>query len=97
MHPDIWKQLRLLFLAITGIVTGLILQITMEAVLIPDPCYYHARDTTKLFQLFYKLESSEGYHPTPTLLNTISMQVSGILLVLLLRHAWYRFLRALGE
>ena len=43
----------------------------LERIIIPDPCYYHSHDTNKIFDLFYDLTAKEGFHPTPSNLNTI--------------------------
>lgn len=42
-----------------------------EGILIPDPCYYHTQDSTWMFQLFYTLDSCDGGHPFPTILNLV--------------------------
>ncbi len=50
----------------------------LEYIIIPDPCYYHGEETTKLFDLFYKFTSDEGYHPSPTTFNYILTIALGI-------------------
>lgn len=51
-----------------------------EKILIPDPCYYHTHETNKVFDLFYGLPASEGFHPFPTLLNfTITGALGAVL------------------
>jgi hypothetical protein len=79
------KITRLLLCSFSGILCAFILNFILESVAIPDPCYYHARDTTKLFALFYKMESSEGFHPSPTLFNTLLTLAIGILAGIFLR------------
>ena len=49
----------------------------IDRILIPDPCAYHGEETTKIFNIFYKRESSEGYHPEPTFFNYILTVVLG--------------------
>jgi len=49
----------------------------LERLIIPDPCYYHSHDATKIFDLFYELTASEGYHPTPTKFNLIITLITG--------------------
>jgi len=49
----------------------------LERLIIPDPCYYHSHETTMLFDLFYELTASEGYHPTPTIFNLILTLIIG--------------------
>lgn len=78
MKAGINKITRFLLCSFFGIVPAFILNFILESIAIPDPCYYHTRDTTKLFDLFYKMESSEGYHPSPTLFNTLLTLSIGI-------------------
>ena len=49
----------------------------LENIIIPDPCYYHSRDTTKLFDLFYSMTAASGDHPFPTIFNFISTLTIG--------------------
>ena len=49
----------------------------LDTILIPDPCYYHSHDTNKVFDIFYDLPSSEGYHPFPTKFNFIFTSTIG--------------------
>lgn len=67
------KQLAIITLStIAGIFLAVIFNfIVLENILIPDPCYYHSHDTNMLFDLFYELTASEGYHPFPTRFNFI--------------------------
>lgn len=51
----------------------------LERLLIPDPCYYHAHDTTTIFNLFYQLTGEEGFHPSPTSLNYVITLTAGAL------------------
>lgn len=55
----------------------------LEHILIPDPCYYHNRETTMIFDLFYDLPSREGYHPSPTSFNFLITLIVGAFL------GWY--------
>lgn len=55
----------------------------LERLIIPNPCYYHSHNTTKVFDLFYKLTASEGYHPTPTIFNLTITLITGALTGLL--------------
>jgi len=50
----------------------------IEPAIIPDPCAYHVRNTSWLFDLFYKIDSNDGYHPTPGLFNHIITLVTGV-------------------
>ena len=71
------------FLKISGIsLIGIIVvflfnYLLLERLIIPDPCYFHSHDTTKVFDLFYELTASEGYHPTPTRFNLILTLIIG--------------------
>jgi hypothetical protein len=78
MKLHIYSIPRLLLYSVLGIVPAYILNFIIEGISIPDPCYYHGRSTTKLFDLFYKMESNEGYHPSPTLFNTLLTLAIGI-------------------
>jgi hypothetical protein len=65
-------------LAITGAVIAFILNFfVLQNIIIPDPCYYHKHDTTRLFDLFYDLPAFEGNHPFPTEFNFILTLVVG--------------------
>lgn len=67
--------------ALAGIIIALLLNFFItEYILIPDPCYYHTHDTTPLFDIFFDLTSSNGYHPFPSLFNFILTIVVGALL-----------------
>ena len=51
----------------------------LENIIIPDPCYYHSRDTTKLFDLFYSMTAVNGDHPFPTIFNLIfTLTIGGL-------------------
>jgi hypothetical protein len=53
-------------------------QFIIEPLIIPDPCIYHGEETNALFNVFYKFESSEGYHPAPTHFNFILTLLAGV-------------------
>ena len=52
----------------------------LERILIPDPCYYHARETNKIFDIFYDLPAFAGGHPFPTTFNFIFTLTIGAIL-----------------
>lgn len=52
----------------------------LEGILIPDPCYYHERETSKIFDLFYDLPSFAGGHPFPTKFNVVFTLTIGAIL-----------------
>ena len=60
----------------------------LENIIIPDPCYYHSRSTTRLFDLFYSMTASNGDHPFPTTFNFIFTLTIGGLAGLL--FGWWR-------
>jgi hypothetical protein len=51
--------------------------VLLEPLFIPDPCYYHDRDTNFLFDAFYSLESFAGGHPFPTAFNLLFTLFTG--------------------
>jgi hypothetical protein len=58
----------------------------LDPLIIPDPCYYHGRDTNFLFDAFYSLEASDGGHPFPTSFNLFfTLFTGGLTGFLLLR------------
>lgn len=72
------RLFKILGFTMTGIVIVFLFNyLLLEALIIPDPCYYHSHDTTKLFDLFYELTASEGFHPTPTMFNLVITLVIG--------------------
>lgn len=67
--------------ALAGAIIALFLNFFITSyILIPDPCYYHTHDTTLLFDIFFDLTSSDGYHPFPSLFNFILTIIVGALL-----------------
>ena len=70
------KSLALFLISIIGVAFlnfGIV-----EQIIIPDPCLYHTKETTFLWNLFYTLSGAEGYHPFPTLLNFILTLIVGV-------------------
>lgn len=76
------KQIALLILStFVGIVLAFILNfVILDRILIPDPCYYHTHDTNIIFDIFYDLPASEGFHPFPTKFNFIFTAIIGALI-----------------
>ncbi len=72
------KIAGLLFCYFLGLITAFVLHFMVEGILIPDPCVYHGKDTTKVFDLFYEMTSDEGYHPSPTTFNHVLTIILGI-------------------
>mgnify|MGYP003610684090 CR=1 FL=1 len=52
----------------------------LENVIIPDPCYYHSRDTNIIFDIFYEIPDWNGDHPYPTIFNMIFTIAIGAIL-----------------
>lgn len=69
-----------LFCLFLGLLTAFVLHFMIEGILIPDPCVYHGEKTSKIFDLFYKMTSDEGYHPSPTTFNYVLTIALGLLL-----------------
>jgi hypothetical protein len=67
------KQIALVILSSIGrIVLAFVFNFLIQyTIIIPDPCYYHTHDTSKMFDIFYELTSDNGYHPFPTMFNFI--------------------------
>lgn len=76
------RQILILTLsAFVGIVLAFFFNyFILDKILIPDPCYYHSHDTNKLFDIFYNLPASEGYHPFPTKFNFVFTTIIGAIL-----------------
>ena len=70
----------LAFCYFLGLLTAFFLHLMIEGILIPDPCAYHVKKTSKAFDLFYKMTSGEGYHPSPTIFNYVLTIAIGIVL-----------------
>jgi hypothetical protein len=58
-----------LLLTLPWLVILYVVNFVGELILLGDPCQYHSNDTSLLFDAFYDLPSSNGYHPAPTWLN----------------------------
>ena len=52
----------------------------LQRIIIPDECYYHNRETSWLFELFYSQTAADGYHPFPTLFNFLFTVAVGAVL-----------------
>ena len=60
----------IIILSIVGSLLTLILASTIiYDFFIPDPCYYHDREPSLLFKLFYSRPGSENGHPVPSIFN----------------------------
>ena len=75
------QKVIIILSSLAGAALALVLNFfILDKILIPDPCYYHSHDTNKVFDVFYELRSSEGFHPFPTTFNFIFTGVIGALL-----------------
>ena len=71
-------KLRLILFTISGAVIAFVANyFFIEQLIIPDPCYYHSRETTFLFDIFYSMPASAGDHPIPTIFNFIFTLMAG--------------------
>jgi len=70
----------LLFCCVIGLVAAFVLDLFIAGMIIPDPCEYHSKETTWIFDLFYRKTSDEGYHPSPTTFNYVLTIALGLLL-----------------
>ncbi len=46
-----------------------VINVFVQSVLLGDECQYHSNGTSFLFNLFYDLPASNGYHPWPSTFN----------------------------
>jgi hypothetical protein len=91
------RKLKMILFGTGGAITALIFNFGfLERILIPDPCYYHTNETTALFDMFYGLSASEGYHPFPTLFNFLFTLSIGIALGILLNKVIHERRRMAG-
>ena len=65
------KFFKALLLSVVWLPIVFLLSLMVQIGLLGDECQYHSGDTSFLFNLFYKFTSSNGYHPSPTILNLI--------------------------
>ena len=68
----------------------------VQRIIIPDPCHYHTNDTNPVFDIFYNLPASEGYHPFPTAFNILVTILIGIALGIVLHKVIYERRRIAG-
>lgn len=77
---SVLKIAGLLVCLFLGLLVSFVFHFLAENITIPDPCAYHSRQTTKSFDLFYKMTSDEGYHPSPTRFNYVLTIALGLVL-----------------
>ena len=66
------KAIIIIFSTLAGSALAFVLNFfILDKILIPNPCYYHSNDTSKIFDIFYELKAVEGFHPFPTKFNFI--------------------------
>jgi hypothetical protein len=80
-----------------GAITALIFNLGfLQKMIIPDPCYYHTNETNPIFNVFYNLPASEGYHPFPTAFNILLTILIGIGMGMMLHKVIYERRRIAG-
>jgi hypothetical protein len=73
------RVLKIIVFCFIGLILTFVLNyFVIEKLLIPNPCYYHSRDASQIFDLFYELPTSAGCHPVPTILNLTLTLLTGI-------------------
>ena len=72
--------IKILFMILGAIAILFLNYSFIEQILIPDPCYYHSRETSFLFRLFYDTPAFNGGHPFPSLVNIIFTIAIGLLI-----------------
>lgn len=72
------KNAIVIFCILIGLATAFVVNyFLLEKIIISNPCYYHNKKTTQLFNLFYSIEASNGGHPFPTGLNIVATLLIG--------------------
>jgi len=89
------NKLRTIILVIAGAIVAFFFNVyILENILIPDPCYYHVRTTSLLFDVFYSTPTYNGGHPMPTSLNIVlSLIIGGILGLVIANYLNKRYAR----
>ena len=76
----ILKRIILACSILFGVLTlGFLNYCIVEPLIVRDPCDYHGKETNGFFNLFYKMESSDGFHPAPTHFNLIVTLTLGLI------------------
>lgn len=60
-----------LLLSCTFIILAVVINFSIDSILIPDPCLYHIEDMPFLMDLFYDLPSANGGHPQQNWFNAL--------------------------
>ncbi len=86
------KIISIICCSLFGMITMAFLNFCiLDSIIIPDPCAYHGEERGSIFNIFYKMESGDGYHPFPTTFNFILTAVAGIMVGL----AMYKYFKNL--
>jgi hypothetical protein len=81
MKGKIKKSLIIFICCFFGVVCSYILNYYfLDKIFIPDPCAYHIKETSTIFDFFYTIKSSEGYHPSPSNFNFVITSIIGVLI-----------------
>ncbi len=73
-----YKILLFIVYSILGILLAFGINLLLNFIFIPDPCYYHSNDGGWLFNLFYELPAWNGFHPSPNTLNYMLTVTAGL-------------------
>ena len=85
-----FKIISIICCSLFGMITMALLNFSiLDTIIIPDPCAYHGEKMSSIFNLFYKMESGDGYHPFPTTFNFTLTAIAGITIGL----AVYKYLK----
>ena len=69
----------ILFMIIYGVIVNLIIY----PILIPDYCYFHNHETSTTVELFFDFPAYEGFHPVPSKVGYLLVGTLGLILGLL--------------
>ncbi|WP_299220058.1 hypothetical protein [uncultured Aquimarina sp.] len=81
------------YISIGALMALLINYAVLEEILIPDRCYYHVNEPTKLFDIFYSFPAYNGGHPVPSIFNFICTAFTGAIIGLM-NYELIRYLKS---
>ena len=79
-----------IFIALGTVAVFSLNYFVVEKLLIPDPCYYHNRETGILFKIFFDTPTFNGGHPFPTAVNFLVTLIVGLLTGWVIYRAGFR-------
>lgn len=77
------RMLLFLFAMLLGIIFSFIINLLIiDKLVIGDPCRFHNKDieTGKVFDFFYVMNSSTGFHPEPSINYFMLLLIAGIVI-----------------